>query len=125
MKDLNVLIVESDEGFGGQLAQRLDALGCSVTVSSGTGSVGLLARRCDADVLLVDVDGFGRESLKVIRDVAEFSPDTKTILLCKAKDVAMSIEAMKLGVFDEVTVPVDTDALMEKLRAARELRRGA
>lgn len=125
MKDLNVLVVETDEEFGGHLAQRLTAKGCTVTVAGGVEGVGSLAHDCDVDVVLLDLGGFGREGLKIIKDVAETCPETRVILLSSSKDVALSIEAMKLGVFDEVSVPVDVDALMDKLLAARKLRRGA
>lgn len=124
MSDLNVLVVETDEEFGQHLAQRLTSRGCAVAVATSAELIRSIADDCNADAVLLDLGGFGREGLKIIRDMAEICPDARVILLSSTKDVALSIEAMKLGVFDEISVPVDVDALMDKLLAAKRLRRG-
>lgn len=125
MSDVNVLVVETDEGFRGNLAQRLESRGCVVASAGGAEGVGRQAAEMDADAVLVDLAEFGRGSLKIIEDVARHQPQARVILLSRIKDVALSIEAMKLGAFDEITMPVDIDALMKKLLAARRLRHGA
>lgn len=113
---MKVLILEADAEFRSHLVQRLSALGFDV-VGSGDPAEGVetaLSRSIDAIVL--GLSGFRRTALAFLAEVREKCPGPAIILINRSGDMTLSMEAMKLGAFDEVTAPVHVEDLARKLR---------
>ncbi len=102
---MKVLIAETDTEFREHLIQRLDE---SVRLLEHTG----------INLVVLGLSGFGRPSLAFMEEVLEKARETKFVLINRTGNVSLSIEAMKLGAYDEIAVPVDIAVLHKKLLAA-------
>jgi len=69
-------------------------------------------------VVLLDVREIKEEGLILLRKIKSRSPLTEVILLTAPGQIALSIQGMKLGAFDDLLVPVDIDVLTAKLDEA-------
>ena len=69
---------------------------------------------------LVALSDLKEEALLLIKNIKSNWPETEVIILTGRGDLALSIQAMKLGAFDDITVPIDVEALLSKIQAAIE-----
>ncbi len=74
------------------------------------------------DVVLLDVKMPRVTGIEVLRYVNEHSPTTQVIMLTNIVDVKTAIETVKLGAYDFVSKPYDTDQLMATVYRALEHR---
>jgi DNA-binding NtrC family response regulator len=65
------------------------------------------------DIILPDVDG-----LKVLEKIKQKEPDVIVIMITATRTVKTAVEAMKLGAYDYVTKPFDTEELSLIIRRA-------
>ena len=74
------------------------------------------------DVVLLDVKMPRVSGIEVLKFVNDHSPTTQVIMLTNITDVKTAIETVKLGAYDYVSKPYDTDQLMATVRRALEHR---
>ncbi|HET9129643.1 MAG TPA: sigma-54 dependent transcriptional regulator, partial [Terriglobia bacterium] len=74
------------------------------------------------DVILLDVKMPRVGGLEVLKHVKEHSPTTEVVMLTNLTDVKTAIETVKLGAYDFVGKPYDTDQLMATVHRALEHR---
>ena len=58
------------------------------------------------DIILPDLDG-----LKVLEKIKQKEPEAIVIMITATRTVKTAVEAMKLGAYDYITKPFDTDEL--------------
>ncbi|MDA3917679.1 MAG: response regulator [Deltaproteobacteria bacterium] len=115
---IKVLIVDDEKEFVDTLSARLEIRGFSVTaVYSGKAAIEMIEKlKFDViilDVLMPEMDGI--ETLKLIK---EKSPLIPVIMLTGEATVDNAIKGMKLGAFDFLIKPTDTERLAEKINQA-------
>lgn len=113
---MKVLILEADTEFRTHLIQRLSALGFDVVGCGNPEEAVGMAIKERADAVVLGLSGFRGAALAFLADVREKCPEPPIILINRAGDMTLSIEAMKLGAVDEVTAPVHVEDLAGKLR---------
>ncbi|TVQ98869.1 MAG: response regulator [Desulfovibrionales bacterium] len=113
-----VLIVEKDAAFRATLAGHLRTQGFNLLVTELTDDMGLLLQQRKVAVVLLGLAGLKQQGISFLRLVLEVSPASKVVLLNNLEHLSLSIEAMKLGAVDEVSIPVDMELLVEKVRLA-------
>jgi DNA-binding NtrC family response regulator len=98
-----------------------------ITVSSGEEALHTLQGKT-VDVMLLDVQMPGMTGLEVLRQVREKHTDIGVIMISVVKEVAVAVEAMRLGALDYVTKDFSPPELnarvvktLDQLKAAREL----
>lgn len=113
-----VLIVEEDVVFRATLANHLAAHGFQVLTTELTDDMGLVLQQRKVRVVLLGLAGLKQQGISLLKLILEVSPSSRVVLLNNLEHLSLSIEAMKLGAVDEVSIPVDMELLVEKVRTA-------
>ncbi len=117
-----VLLVDDESEFVELMTSRLEARGLSVVaLSSGEEAVKAVEDRT-IDVAVVDLAMPGVDGLQTLAGIKEQRPDMEVLMLTGHASVKSGIEAMKRGATDYLEKPVDLNALMSAIRAAKEAR---
>ncbi|WP_051294762.1 response regulator [Maridesulfovibrio bastinii] len=115
---MKVLIAEKNNKFRELLVQRLNESGLEVYGSGDLIESEEIITQLGLKYVVLDISGFGRQSLEFMQNVLRRDSGIKFILITRKDNVPLSIEAMKLGAYDEIAVPVDIAILNKKLLAA-------
>ncbi len=113
-----VLIIETDSGFRIKIAQHLRLASFQVfEAEQRTDAMRYLALH-DFDAVLLGLEGLKREGLSLLGTIKRISPATEVITINGLKHMDLSIEAMKLGAFDDFLIPFELESLMNSIRLA-------
>ncbi len=117
----DILIIEFDASARLHLAQHLREESLTVfEAEQEAEAMKMLAER-DFDVVLISLERLKREGLHLIRAIKRARPKTEVITLNSPESLDLSIEAMKLGVFDDFLEPFERKSLIHSLwRAYRK-----
>ena len=108
-----VLIADDDPEFRHILARRVARLGLSVKdVEDGTAALEMV-RRQRFDVLVLDLYMPGATGLEVVEEAHKTDPMTQAILLTASASVETAVEALRVGVYDYLTKPLESLATFE------------
>jgi len=70
------------------------------------------------DVVLLDARYRGKGTMQALSSVKREQPDAEIILISSPDNIALSMQGMREGASDDITVPFDIDDLVEKVREA-------
>jgi DNA-binding NtrC family response regulator len=113
-----ILIVDDEVEFVAALAERLTIRDYDVeTCFDGEDAIGKIMRY-NFDVVFLDVRMPGKDGLAVLREIRNLKPLTEVIMLTGHATVETAIEGMKIGAFDFLLKPCETEALVEKIEKA-------
>ena len=117
-----LLIVEIDDAFRRHLAERLRAENFKIYEACQDTEARQILQRKIIDVVLLGSREFKQGGLMLLKDIKELKPLTEVILMTPAEDPSLfaSIQAMKLGAFDDLHIPFDMKKLIERITAARQ-----
>ncbi|MDA3820932.1 MAG: response regulator [Candidatus Delongbacteria bacterium] len=117
-----VLLVDDEEEFIETLAQRLELRDLSVTtVYSGESAIAM-AEKIDFDVIILDIMMPEITGIDALKEIKKIKPLTPVLLLTGEATVENAIQGMKLGAFDFLMKPTDTELLIEKIAQANTLK---
>jgi len=116
-----ILIIDDNETIREGLAHTVKKLGHeAVMASSGTAGIeAFKARR--ADFVITDLKMDGASGVDVLRAITALDPDVPIMLITGFGTVETAVEAMKLGAFDFLTKPIQTEVVRLKVASALEL----
>jgi DNA-binding NtrC family response regulator len=113
-----ILIAEDDRNTLSGLMEILAEEGYEVVgVETGEKAVRMLQKE-DFDILLTDFRMPDISGLEIYERSQEFAPDMKTIVMTAYSSVKDAVEAMKRGVYEYLTKPLNLDELFVTLRKA-------
>lgn len=113
-----ILLVDDEKDFVDTLSQRLEVRDFIVsTAMSGEEALKHLEEN-NEDVVILDVQMPGKDGIETLREIKNIRPLAEVIMLTGHATVKTAIEGMKLGAFDYLMKPTDTDELVEKLNKA-------
>ena len=115
---IHLLLVETDNLFRMNLSKRLESDNVRVYPASRPAEIKRLIKKKKIDVALLDLSGLKLEGLKLLRLIKKLNPLTEVITLNASGNMALSIEGMKLGAFDDLLIPLNISTLMERIQAA-------
>ena len=117
---INVLIVDDEEAFAKALAERLAMRELKAeAVFSGEDALGRLKQQgTGVDVIILDVLMPGLSGIDTLREIKKEWPLVEVVMLTGNATVETAIEGMKLGAYDYLMKPCDTEVLVEKLEKA-------
>jgi len=121
---MNVLLIDADDEFRRNLADRLSKRGLTVKDAGDVAEARRLTEGRTADAILAGLSSPKDSLLFFLSELRQKSPESTVILINHSGEVSLSIEAMKLGVVDEIGVPLDLEDLLGKVRAAVTKRKG-
>ena len=119
----SILVVEDKGALQQMLSATLTEEGYEVDVASD-GQEGInKARDKRYDLVLTDLKLPGADGIKVLSEVKEADPEASVIVMTAFGTVESAVQAMKIGAFDFLTKPFDTDRLTLLIKRALENRR--
>ena len=117
-----VLLVDDEKDFVETLSQRLEVRGFNVMTALGGDEALNLIRENDFDVVILDVQMPGKNGVETLIEIKKIKPLVHVIMLTGHATVKTAIEGMKLGAFDYLMKPTETEALVDKISKARNLK---
>ena len=124
LKGKAVLLVDDEAEFVSTLAQRLEVRNFAVkTALSGEEAIADLEKQ-DFDVIILDVLMPGKSGIEVLREIKKLKPLTEVIMLTGQGTIETGIEGMKLGAYDYLLKPAETEELVTKVREAYDRKAG-
>ncbi len=116
----NILIIDDLKRTRDALSAALMANGHHVS-QAASGENAIVSMQEDIfDIALLDFRMGRLSGLDFLRAVRNISPDTEIIMLIGYDEIDIAVEAMKLGVYDFVTRPINEDELMLIVERALE-----
>lgn len=119
---INVLLADDEKQFADTLSQRLEMRDFTVTtVYSGDAAVEM-AGTVSFDVVILDVQMPGLTGIEALKQMKIKKPLVPVIMLTGEATVDNAIQGMKLGAYDFLIKPTDTENLAEKIQQAYKLK---
>lgn len=122
-KKYRILVVDDEESITFLLKTELEELAdFDVDVAlNGTEAINLVQSTL-YDIVLLDIKMPRVSGIDVLRFINEHSPATQVIMLTNVIDYKTAIETIKLGAYDFVSKPYDSQQLLATVRRAVERR---
>jgi len=115
-----ILVVDDEEDFLWLIDTMLQEAGYSVIQAKNGEAALKLLEKDIPDLILMDYRLPNRNGLQVAADVKQRIPTVPIIILTGYAEVGSAVEAMKIGVYDYVTKPVDIDDLLFTIKRCLE-----
>ncbi|HSC83611.1 MAG TPA: sigma-54 dependent transcriptional regulator [Pseudomonas sp.] len=118
-----VLLIDDDEHLRQALAQTLDLAGLRVETLANAQD---LPGRIETDwpgVVVSDIRMPGIDGLELLRQLHEQDAGLPILLITGHGDVPLAVQAMRAGAYDFLEKPFASDALLDSVHRALELRR--
>lgn len=113
-----VLLIDDETAFVDALAQRLEFRGFTVAKAfSGPEALDKL-KDVSPDVVILDVVMPGQDGVAVLKAIKEFNPLIEVMMLTGHGDMDTAIQGLKLGAYDYLMKPTETDELVAKINRA-------
>jgi len=121
--DNQVVLIDDDPHLRQALSQTLDLAGFKA-ISLGDARE-LDASRCRdwPGVVVSDIRMPGIDGLELLENLHGQDPDLPVILITGHGDVPLAVKAMRAGAYDFLEKPFPSDALLDSVRRALEVRR--
>ena len=117
---IRVLLVDDEAEFLETLAERLEIRNYDVTTSLSGEDALEKVRGYNFDVVVLDVLMPGIDGIEALREIKNIKPLTEVIMLTGHATVETAIEGMKLGAYDYLMKPTETQDLVMKIDKAHE-----
>ena len=119
----SILVIEDKDSMQRMLTATLESEGYEVDAASD-GQTGIdQAREKRYDLVLTDLKLPSMDGLQVLSELKEIDPETSVILMTAYGTIETAVQAMRLGAYDFLTKPFDTDHLSVLIKRALENRR--
>jgi DNA-binding NtrC family response regulator len=115
---IRVLLVDDEEEFVETLGQRLEVRDFDVTTALNGADALQTIEDKEIDLIILDVQMPGVDGVEVLRKIKERKPLIEVIMLTGHATVETAIDGMKLGAFDFLIKPTETEELVEKINRA-------
>jgi len=117
-----VLLVDDEKDFVESLSQRLDIRNLDVTCAFNGDEALKVMQEQEFDVIILDVLMPGIDGVETLQEMKKLKPLTQVIMLTGHATVESAINGMKLGAYDYLMKPTDTEILVEKIDKACQLK---
>ena len=77
------------------------------------------------DVVLLSLNDLKKEGLALIKRIKKMRPPVQIITVNSPDQISLSIEGMKMGVFDDFLMPLDLDSLILRIKDACQAKKDA
>jgi two-component system nitrogen regulation response regulator GlnG len=115
-----ILVVDDEESVRWALRKAMEQAGYGVDLAAD-GLAGLAAAADAAvDLVLLDVRLPGQDGLELLREIRKRRPDLPVIMMTAYGTLQVAVEAMKLGAYDYIGKPFDTDEVLLVVQKALE-----
>jgi DNA-binding NtrC family response regulator len=119
---IKVLLVDDEKDFIESLLQRLELRGFDVKIALNGDDALDLIKENDLDVVVLDVLMPEKDGIEILGEIKKIKPLLQVIMLTGHATVETAIEGMKLGAYDYLIKPTETEALVDKISNAYALK---
>ena len=110
--------MDDEKDFTELLSERLETRGFKTRIAfDGNEAISRLKEE-NADVVLLDVMMPGKSGVETLKEIKNSWPITEVIMLTGHGTVETAIEGMKLGAYDYLIKPTETEDLSQKITSA-------
>ncbi len=113
-----VLMVDDEKEFIQTLSERLTLRDYDVTTAFSGEEAVEKVKSYLFDVTILDVLMPGMSGIETLREIKKIKPLIEVIMLTGHATIETAIEGMKLGAFDFLLKPCETEALLSKIDKA-------
>src|SRR5919198_5777689 len=115
-----ILIVDDDPRVRSVLIEALESEAFDVDSAGDAGTALQQVKAEMPEVVILDLRLPGLDGMEALRKLKEIAPQLPVVILTGFGDVSSAVEAMRLGAYDFLTKPVDTERLLIVVRRALE-----
>jgi len=117
---IRILVVDDEKEFAETISERLTLRGNDVTTAFSGDDAIKKVRDYLYDVVILDVAMPGKDGIDTLREIKSMRPLTEVIMLTGHGTMESAIEGMKLGAYDFLLKPCESDELVDKINKAYE-----
>lgn len=119
---IKILLADDETAFASALGERLELRGFEVfVVSDGRQAVDAIKTH-NVDVAVLDVQMPNLSGTEALAEIRSINPLIQVLLLTGQGTIKNAVEGMKLGAFDYLLKPADTDILCAKINDAYKVK---
>jgi DNA-binding NtrC family response regulator len=118
-----VLIVEDKDSMAQMLKETLELEGYDVLIAKDGDEGTKKIKKTKVDILITDLKLPKKDGLQVLKASKQENPLIPVIVMTAFGSIETAVTAMKLGAFDFITKPLDTDHLLMLIKRALENQR--
>ncbi len=122
-RPISVLLVEDDPGLRKAVQKELLARNFGVKAAGSAERAQEYARKEEFDVILLDLGLPGMDGLGFLKQLSEELSPPQVIIMTGEARFEKAVQALRLGAYDYIVKPADTDVLEVRVRQAAQKRR--
>ena len=122
---VNLLIIEMETFLQDHLSRHLASEDYLIFTARQKAETKRMIKKHNIDVVLVNLNDFQKESMVLIKMIKKMRPAVQVITINSGEQISLSIEGMKLGVFDDFLMPLDLDSLILRIQEAFQAKQAA
>ena len=120
---VQVLLIDDDPHLRKALSQTLDLAGLKAQPLAGAEGIAEALERDWPGVVVSDIRMPGMDGLALLAALHGRDPDLPVLLITGHGDVPLAVQAMRAGAYDFLEKPFASDALLDSVRRALDVRR--
>lgn len=117
-----ILIVDDDKTICMSLGLLLKRSGYTAVTANGTDEALEIIRKTPLQLIVLDMnyslDISGNDGLELLQKCKILQPETPVILITAWANVPLAVEGMKLGAFDFLSKPIESNAFLSRVETA-------
>lgn len=113
-----LLLIDNESPLRKTLADRFHKGGYRIFTASNMAEVEMTIHRKRIDVILLVLVTLKQEGIRILDRLRDLAPQSEVLLVNDPEQIALSIDAMKSGVFDDFLLPLDMHHLLERVGEA-------
>jgi len=122
---ITILIIERDSMLQEHLVRYLKAKDWRIFNSRQQKDIKRVLKKHPIDVVLLSLNDLKKEGMALIKMIKKKHPAVQVITINSGDQISLSIEGMKLGVFDDFLMPLDLDSLILRVQEAFQAKKEA
>jgi len=122
---ITILIIEGDSLLQEHLVRHLKTQSWRIFKSLQQKDIRRILKKHPVDVVLLNLNHLKKEGMALIKLIKKKHPAIQVITINSGDQISLSIEGMKLGVFDDFFMPLDLDSLISRIQEAFQVKKAA
>jgi len=119
------LIIEADSILQEHLVRRSKTKDWRIFKSRQQRDIKRILKKHTIDVVWLSLNDLKKEGMALIKMIKKKHPAVQVITINSGDQISLSIEGMKLGVFDDFFMPLDLDSLISRIQEAFQAKKEA
>ncbi len=118
-----ILMIEKENSLRSSLVQHLRQEGFRVTETDQAEKALALLSTGKVQLVLIGLEELKRDGVAIMREIRSRFPEVKIITMNSGEQLEWSIEAMRLGAYEDFLIPFDLDTFIACVQSAIETNR--